>query len=128
MERCDSQERASCGAGTQEVSGLVPATQGGAHCQCHATKTGARGRFFVTPHAVERYQERVHRGICYDRALREILEICERAHYVKDYHGGAQYWRGPKPMRLRLLVAPAVGDELPQVITILPAADRMEKR
>lgn len=31
-------------------------------------------------------------------------------------------------MRLRLLVAPAIGNELPQVVTILPAADSLVKK
>jgi hypothetical protein len=84
------------------------------------------GRFFVTPHAVARYQERVHRGISYERALGEILEAAERAHYVKDYNGG-QYWRGPKPMRLRLLVNNAI-EGLPQIVTVLPASNNSRPR
>lgn len=31
-------------------------------------------------------------------------------------------------MRLRLIVSPSTGTELPQVVTILPAADNMVKR
>ena len=87
----------------------------------------AKGRFFVTPHAVERYRERVHRGISYEQALEEIIETSENAHYVKDYNGG-QYWRGPKPMRLRMIVAPSTRDCLPQIVTILPAANNLVKR
>jgi len=116
-------EQSSNQASAPKVEGMVCDPQGVPQGQRCSPKTGARGRFFVTPHAIDRYRDRVHRGINYDRALDEILEMCERAHYVKDYHGGAQCWRGPKPMRLRLLVAPSTGDELPQVMTILPACD-----
>lgn len=88
-------------------------------------KGGASGKFFVTPHAVHRYQERVHHGISYEKALSEIIEEAERAHYVKPYKGGAQCWRGAKPMRLRLVVSPPNGKgKLPQIITVLPASDR----
>jgi hypothetical protein len=104
---------------------VVPEEQAETHVECEPQKAGAVGRFFITPHAIARYVERVHRGISYERALGEIIQIAAKAHYVKDYHGGKQYWRGPKPMRLRLLVSPAAGDELPQVMTILPAADSM---
>jgi len=86
----------------------------------------AEGRFFFTPHAVSQYRARVHRGISYERALRELVEESAGAHYVKDYHGGVAYWRGPKPMRLRMLVAPpAEAGELPACVTVLPAADSM---
>lgn len=95
-------------------------------------KSGASGRFFVGPHAVKRYRERVHRGITYERALSEILEQAERAHFIKKqalaYRGNAEYWRGPNPMRLRLVVKHNPGMALPTIITILPAADNMRER
>ena len=82
----------------------------------------AQGRFFVTPHAVHRYIERVHRGIEYERAMKEIIEAAATAHYVKDYNGG-QYWRcGRSFGRLRLLVNNQC-QGLPQIVTILPASD-----
>lgn len=86
----------------------------------------AVGGFFVTPHAVARYRERVHRGISYEKALGEIIEASSTAHRVKEYKGGAEYWRCSRSYgRLRLLVSPSVGAELPQIMTILPAADTM---
>jgi hypothetical protein len=74
--------------------------------------------FFVTPHAIERYTQRVHRGIQYEQALSEILQEARGAHYVKNY-GSAEYWRCGKPMRLRLIVG-RVNPGLPQIMTILP--------
>lgn len=107
-----------------EEQGLVCSERRPSQGERCVPKGGARGRFFYTPHAVNRYRERVHRGISYERALFELIEIGEKAHYVKDYNSG-QYWRGPKPMRLRMIVAPSIGAELPQVTTILPAADNL---
>jgi hypothetical protein len=83
------------------------------------------GKFWVTPHAVHRYIERVHRGIDYDRALSEIVDASETAHYVKDYNGG-QYWRCSRSFgRLRLLVNDCF-DGLPQIVTILSASDKSQ--
>lgn len=127
MEEVRKTEWASCGASTAAFAGVVRGAQGGPQAEGERVKEGAKGRFFVTPHAVHRYIERVHRGISYERALGEIIEAADRAHYVKDYNSG-QYWRGPKPMRLRLIVANGSGGELPQIITILPAADNMVKK
>lgn len=112
---------------SREISSVVHCQPGKAQSKCEGSKSGAKGRFFITPHAIERYRERVHRGISYERALAEIIDQADQSHYVKDYNS-AQYWRGPKPMRLRLLVAPASGNELPQLLTILPASDSMVKR
>jgi hypothetical protein len=80
--------------------------------------------FFVTPHAVDRYRERVHPGISYERALSEIIEASETAHFVKHYIDGewhdAEYWRCSRSFgRLRLIVSRR-GGELPQIRTILP--------
>lgn len=127
MEELRQGEQASSGESASAFSGLVRGEQGAPQGECGSQKSGAKGPFFITPHAVNRYRERVHRGISYERALGELIEQAWRAHYVKDYHAG-QYWRGPKPMRLRLIVAPSTGDELPQVVTVLPAADNMVKR
>jgi len=127
MEKMHQRESTIGATSAGQIESLVSGEQGAPQGEREASKAGARGRFFVTPHAVERYRERVHRGISYERALEEILSECDRAHYVKDYVGGKQYWRGPKPMRLRLLVAPSVGSELPQLVTILPASDALSR-
>lgn len=95
-------------------------------------KSGASGRFFVTPHAVSRYRQRVHRGISYERALEEIMVESERAHFVKRaplaYRGIVEYWRGPKPMRIRLVVKQNHRVKLPTIVTVLPAADNLRSR
>ena len=84
----------------------------------------AQGKFFFTPHSVNQYRARVHRGISYERALRELVQESARSHFVKLYNGGVEYWRGPRPMRLRFLVDSS-GSGLPAVVTVLPAADAM---
>lgn len=127
MEELCQGEQTSGRESSGEISGVVCREQGEAQAQCCSQKSGAKGPFFVTPHAVNRYRERVHRGISYERALGELIEQAGRAHYVKDYHSG-QYWRGPKPMRLRLIVQNSSGGKLPQVVTVLPAADNMVRR
>jgi hypothetical protein len=90
--------------------------------------SGASGKFFVTPHAVQRYRERVHRGITYEQALSEVIAAAATAHAVKEYRGGAQYYRCSRTFgRLRLLVNNKQPGK-PQIVTILPAADNMGAR
>ena len=60
-----------------------------------------RGRWFVTPHAVARYRERVRR--------------------VKDIGEGFELWRIRRPIGCRFRVQTRVPDvALPQLVTILP--------
>lgn len=83
------------------------------------------GQFFVTPHAVKRYVRRVCPGLSYGRALAEIVRAVERAHRVKGLPGGAELWRGPRPDRLRIFVAPARAPGLaPVVVTVMRGCDR----
>ena len=91
--------------------------------QDHARLGGAVGPFFVTPHAVWRYIERVRPGISYRQALHDLIAQGRGAHRVKQLDSGHELWRGPKPRRLRLLVAPASGGGLPQLVTILTTFD-----
>lgn len=84
----------------------------------------AKGRWFVTPHAVRRYLERVRPGLTYEQALAEIIRESWRARPVKPW-GRAHLWRGPKPRRLRYIVAPAPrGRRLPVLITVYGGQDR----
>lgn len=80
---------------------------------------GAVGPWFVTPHAVQRYIERVEPGLSYEVALGRIISDSAGAHRVKQLDQGAELWRGPKPRRLRYIVSP---DN--QLITIMFAFDR----
>lgn len=127
MEEMRKTEWASCATSAPTCSGVVRRPQRRPQVEGERREGKAKGRFFVTPHAVHRYIERVHPGISYERALGEIIEAAAGAHYVKDYNSG-QYWRGPKPMRLRLIVANGSGGELPQITTILPASDNMGRK
>lgn len=92
-------------------------------------KSGARGRFFVTPHAVERYRERFRQTVGYRTALRELILITSAAKRVGTTHDGrGEIWRGPRigakskqdrRSRLRFVVANGERGELPQVVTVL---------
>lgn len=75
------------------------------------------GRWFITPHAVQRYRQRV-RECSYEEALAVLVDWSERAHYVKQRNDGAELWRGPKPLRLRLVVGKRE-DGAPQLVTVL---------
>ena len=77
----------------------------------------AAGRFFITPHAVQRYRERAARSISYETALAELIQQSECAHRVKPMRDGAELWRGPKPLRLRMIVMPQKAG-LPQLLTV----------
>lgn len=80
------------------------------------------GRFFITPHAVRRYIERVRAGLSYEDALARLVTITEGAHRVREIGDGVELWRGPKPERLRLRVSTR-GPGLPQVVTVLAEHD-----
>ena len=83
---------------------------------------GAVGRFFITPHAVRRYQERVPGASSrYDTALGELIRLCDGAHFVKQV-GDFELWRTGKPERLRLRVLRG-NSGLPQVVTVVRGHD-----
>ena len=82
---------------------------------------GAVGRWFVTPHAVRRYRERVPgaRKLSYEQALGRIIKDSWRAHFVRIERNGMELWRVGKPWRTRYRVAPAEGAGLPVLMTVL---------
>ncbi len=84
---------------------------------------GARGRFFVTPHAVAMWRERYEPDATYEQALRRIIVDAGKAHFVKALETGPQLWRGPKPRRARYIVTVCSEGELPSLITVLPPFD-----
>lgn len=90
------------------------------------------GRFFITPHAVERYRTRIRRGLSYDEALSELIGLAAAGRRVRAYEAPglvhAELWRGPRMgsqgdrdprSRLRFVVGFMPGG-LPQVVTVLP--------
>jgi hypothetical protein len=100
----------------------------------------AAGRWFVSPHAIQRFARHALGWLgedrwalpeaLYQQALAEIVRESERAHIVRRYplkpgHVEADLWRGPKPRRLRYVVATQIpaGQTLPVLITVLPAFD-----
>lgn len=99
-----------------------------------APRSGARGRFFITPHAVRRYIERVRPGISYHRALGELVIITSAGKRVGPTHDGrGEMWRGPKigtkakqdrRSRLRFVVSRGEPGELPQVVTVLAPREK----
>jgi len=87
--------------------------------------SGARGRWFVTPHAVWRYIERIRPGIDYEMARDELIEESLHAHFVRR-QGNGDLWRGRRPLRLRFIVGwtdEAVGG-LPPLLTVVVPHDR----
>ena len=78
----------------------------------------ARGRWFITPHAVRRYVERCRPGLSYERALGELVEASEAAKLVREIEPGILLYVGPKPHRWRYRVATG-GTGLPQLLTVL---------
>lgn len=82
-----------------------------------------KGRWFITPHAVRRYIERVDRRASYDGALAALAEFSHVAHRVRRLAPDVWLWRGPRPLRLRFCVSEA-GPGAPQLITVLRGCDR----
>lgn len=88
----------------------------------------AAGRWFITPHAVRRYVERIDPRASFEVALATLIDHGERARFLRattGERGPIEIWRGPRPRRLRFVVAPArSAEEKPQMLTCLFAFDR----
>jgi len=82
----------------------------------------AVGRWFITPHAVARYIERVDPRASYEVALARLIAESETATRVKEIEPGVALYRGRKPRRLRYRVA-ETGEGLPQLLTVLSPFD-----
>lgn len=80
-----------------------------------------RGPWLITPHAVDRYVERVMR-VPRGRAVEDLIAMAARAHRVKVRADGLWLWRGPKPRRLRLVVDESC--DPPRLVTVLTTFDR----
>ena len=80
------------------------------------------GKWFITPHAVARYRERIDRSLSYEQARDELVRCSERARRVKEITPGVWLYRGGKPRRLRFRVAEN-GNGAPQLLTVLAGHD-----
>lgn len=79
----------------------------------------ARGRWFVTPHALARFRAIV--PLDASAALAALIRESETAHVVRRLDNGACVMRGPRPHRLRFIVRPPPAPgSLPQLLTVLP--------
>lgn len=83
--------------------------------------------WLITAHALERYVERVHRGISFRQALEELRIQLNGAHRneSRKFSNGLEEWRGPKPRRIRIRVR-RDGDRL-EVVTVIPAWDGLAR-
>lgn len=85
------------------------------------------GRWFITPHAVARYRERIAPGLTYEQALAELIRLSLAARRCGEERSlpGAFLWRGPRPLRLRCIVQERVPvGALPQLLTVYGGHDR----
>jgi len=83
----------------------------------------ARGKWFITPHAVKRYIQRVAPSLTYEEALEELVFMSSKARRIKEMSPGIALYRGGKPLRLRFRVAEC-GDGLPRLLTVMKGHDR----
>jgi hypothetical protein len=81
------------------------------------------GNWFVTPHAVRRYIERVDGSLSYEQALAELVCWSQKARRVKELRPGVWLYRGGKPKRLRFRVAEN-DNGAPQLLTVMGGKDR----
>lgn len=88
------------------------------------TSDRCNGRWFITPHAVERFRDRAgwQRASAYEDVLATLIDESRGAHFVKRLETGAELWRGPKPRRLRFIVGHGDGN-LPALVTVLRSHD-----
>lgn len=86
---------------------------------------GARGRWFVTPHAVHRFRQRVPGGaaMSFETAQAAIVADSLRAHHVRSYADGSELWRAGRPLRTRYIVRPQ-SNGLPVLQTVLAGCER----
>lgn len=80
------------------------------------------GNWIVTPHAVQRFRERIAPEMTYEQARDYLIEQSLTARYVKEWKPGIFLFRGPRPNRLRFWVAFEEG-RLPQLITVMAGHD-----
>lgn len=80
------------------------------------------GRWFITPHAVHQYIDRVDPRATYEQALAVLIDWSERAKPNKKLLSGIWQYRGPRPLRLRLRVSHS-GPGLPQLLTVIKSKD-----
>ena len=89
----------------------------------------AAGRFFWTPHAVQRAVERLWPKLGYDAALGRLVEAAETAVELRQWRGGREVatgvlWRASNRYgRFRFVVGMAAGPGLPPVLTVLGPYD-----
>jgi hypothetical protein len=93
----------------------------------------ARGPWYISARAVHEYLAIVGRAdneIEFSRAERELIELAREVvradREPKRLRGGLLQYRGPSPLRLRLLVATAASareGELAPLVSVLPEHD-----
>jgi len=91
----------------------------------------------ITGHAVRQYLaitggDRVHRGLAFDRAQRELgefaIESTTSNRTPKELDNGSIQYRGRLPLRLRFIVIPhRLSNELPVLVDVLPDHERRQK-
>lgn len=77
---------------------------------------GIEGPWFVTPHAVRRYQERRGPEMTYERARARLILESSAARFVRVDTTGAQIWRSPTG--LEMVVGAGTGDR-PALMTVV---------
>jgi hypothetical protein len=98
-----------------------------------------RGRFYVTPYAVERFRQRVRPDLAQAAALERLIALTTGGRFVTPWRGSGileaagegvrvELWRAPRvgtrsqrspESRVRFVVAYGRGSA-PQVVTVLP--------
>ncbi|HEX6940905.1 MAG TPA: hypothetical protein VF158_15920 [Longimicrobiales bacterium] len=78
------------------------------------------GRFFVTPHAVERFRQRIAPHLTYEQALGAIIRGLDATDSERrPAQSGTRYYiRVRRPYAFRALIVPGEGP-LPAVATVL---------
>jgi hypothetical protein len=80
----------------------------------------ASGRWFITPHAVNRYIRRFAPRSTYEEALGALIRESAAARRIKVLPTGAVLYRGARPRRLRFFLREDVeAPALPILVTVL---------
>lgn len=82
----------------------------------------AIGPWFITPHAVRRYLDRVEPGLTFEQALGKLIHESRTATFVRllpSVEGQRiELWRGKRPHRLRLYLVYNNAVGMPALMTL----------
>lgn len=87
------------------------------------------GDFFITPHAVRQFQNRIAPWMSYEQALGAVIrELSDAGEWRSTQNGRAQYVRTTGRWQFRAVIMPGEENSQPVVVTILRGGKGKRRR